>query len=140
MTFGNAPTPLLRTGGTLATGHDGLEAAQRKELRAAAHQVSTARQARTWQQSPGPGARDLADDLAHGRDAPTRHAPGSWRLAGQAFVHEAWNLDPGRVFGEVAELVAALAPLGATAASGFLDQAGELLAARGPGTGETDAG
>jgi hypothetical protein len=44
------------------------------------------------------------------------------------------------VFGEVAELVAAIAPLGATAASGFLDQAGELLAARGPGTGETHAG
>ena len=75
---------VLRTGGTLATGHDELEAAQRNELRAAAHQVSTARQARTWQQALGPGTRDLADDLAHGRDAPARHAPGSWRPAGQA--------------------------------------------------------
>src|SRR5205807_3409949 len=60
--------------------------------------------------------------------------------AGDRVVHEAWNLHPGRVFGEVVELAAAIAPLGATAASGFLDQAGELLAARGPGTGETEAG
>ena len=59
--------------------------------------------------------------------------------AGERVVHEAWKLHSGHVFGEVAELVAALTPLGATAASGFLDQAGELLAAR-PGTGETDAG
>jgi DNA-binding XRE family transcriptional regulator len=74
---------VLRTGGTLATGHDELEAAQRNELRAAAHQVSTARQARTWQQSLSPGARDLPEHLAPGRDAPTRHALGSWRPAGQ---------------------------------------------------------
>jgi len=60
--------------------------------------------------------------------------------AGDRVVHEAWNLHSGRVFGEVAELVAAIAPLGATAANGFLDQAGELLAARRPGTGETGAG
>jgi hypothetical protein len=50
--------------------------------------------------------------------------------AGDRVVHEAWNLHSGRVFGEVTELVAALAPLGATAASRFLDQARELLAAR----------
>ena len=74
----------LRTGGTLATGYDELEAAQRNELRAAAHQVSTARQARTWQQSLGPATRDLAEDLADGRDASTRQATGSWRPAGQA--------------------------------------------------------
>jgi hypothetical protein len=60
--------------------------------------------------------------------------------AGERVVHEAWNLHSGHVFGEVAELVAAIAPLGATAASGFLDQAGELLAARGPRTGDADAG
>jgi transcriptional regulator with XRE-family HTH domain len=74
----------LRTGGTLATGHDESEAAQRNELRAAAHQVSAARQARTWQQTLGPATCDLAEDLAHSREAPTRQAPRSWRPAGQA--------------------------------------------------------
>jgi transcriptional regulator with XRE-family HTH domain/tetratricopeptide (TPR) repeat protein len=75
---------VLRTGGTLATGHDGLEAAQRHELRAAARQVSTARQARTSQQSHSPGTGDLPEDLANGRGASVRHALGSWRPAGQA--------------------------------------------------------
>ncbi len=74
----------LRTGGTLATGHDELEAAQRNELRAAARQVSTARQARTWQQSHSPGTGDLPEDLANGRGAASRHALRSWRPAGQA--------------------------------------------------------
>src|SRR6266566_9509553 len=69
---------VLRTGGTLAAGHDELEAAQRNELRAAAHQVSTARQARTWQQSHSPGTGDLPEDLANGRGAANRHALGSW--------------------------------------------------------------
>jgi hypothetical protein len=74
----------LRIGGTLATDYGEIEAAQRYELRAAAHEVSIARQARTWQQSLSLGARDLADDLAHGREAPNHHAPSSWRPARQA--------------------------------------------------------
>jgi transcriptional regulator with XRE-family HTH domain len=75
---------VLRTGGTLATGHDELQAAQRNELRAAARQVSTARQARTWQRSHSPGTGDPPEDLANGRGATSRHALGSWRPAGQA--------------------------------------------------------
>jgi hypothetical protein len=59
----------LRTGGTLATGHDELQAAQRNELRAAAHQVSTARQAHNWQVNLNPtygtpAGRPAADDAA----------------------------------------------------------------------------
>ena len=76
------------------------------------------------------------------RCAGVRRSPGSAArdaLSGVARSHSSSKYS-GRVFGEVAELVAAIAPLGATAASGFLDQAGELLAARGPGTGKTDAG
>jgi hypothetical protein len=48
-------------------------------------------------------------------------------------VRGAWNLHSGHVFGEVAQLAAAIAPFGTPAATDFLDQARELLAARGPG-------
>jgi tetratricopeptide (TPR) repeat protein len=53
--------------------------------------------------------------------------------AGERVVREAWNLHSGHVFGEVAQLAAAIAPFGTPAATDFLDQARELLAARGPG-------
>jgi transcriptional regulator with XRE-family HTH domain len=53
--------------------------------------------------------------------------------AAERVVHEAWNLHSGHVFGEVADLVAAIEPFGTTVASDFLNQAHELLAARGPG-------
>jgi len=53
--------------------------------------------------------------------------------AAERVVHEAWNLHSGHVFGEVAGLVAAITPFGTPVASDFLDQARELLAARGPG-------
>ena len=52
--------------------------------------------------------------------------------AGEQVVREAWNLHSGHVFGEVAQLAAAIAPFGTPAATDFLDQARELLAARGP--------
>jgi transcriptional regulator with XRE-family HTH domain/tetratricopeptide (TPR) repeat protein len=52
--------------------------------------------------------------------------------AAERVVREAWNLHSGHVFGEVADLVAAIAPFGTPAASEFLDQAHELLTARGP--------
>jgi tetratricopeptide (TPR) repeat protein len=52
--------------------------------------------------------------------------------AAERVVREAWNLHSGHVFGEVADLVAAIAPFGTPVASEFLDQAHELLAARGP--------
>jgi DNA-binding XRE family transcriptional regulator/tetratricopeptide (TPR) repeat protein len=60
--------------------------------------------------------------------------------AAQRVVHEAWSLHSGHVFGEVADLVAAIEPFGAAVAGDFLDQAHELLAARGPETGETGSG
>jgi len=53
--------------------------------------------------------------------------------AGEQVVREAWNLHSGHVFGEVAQLARAIAPFGTPAAADFLDQARELLAARGPG-------
>jgi transcriptional regulator with XRE-family HTH domain/tetratricopeptide (TPR) repeat protein len=52
--------------------------------------------------------------------------------AAERVVREAWNLNSGHVFGEVADLVAAMAPFGTPVASEFLDQARELLAARRP--------
>jgi hypothetical protein len=52
--------------------------------------------------------------------------------AAERVVHEAWNLHSGHVFGEVAGLVAAITPFGTPVAGDFLDQARELLAARGP--------
>jgi transcriptional regulator with XRE-family HTH domain len=52
--------------------------------------------------------------------------------AAERVVHEAWSLHSGHVFGELADLVAAIEPFGTTVASDFLDQAHELLAARGP--------
>jgi tetratricopeptide (TPR) repeat protein len=56
--------------------------------------------------------------------------------AAERVVREAWNLHSGHVFGEVADLVAAIAPFGTPVASEFLDQARELLTARGPHTEE----
>jgi len=61
----------LRTGGTLATACDELEAAARRDLRAAARRVSTARQAQAW-----------PDDLSPIPRAPTQpHAGGGATLA-----------------------------------------------------------
>jgi hypothetical protein len=54
--------------------------------------------------------------------------------AAERVVREAWTLHSCHVFGEVAELVAAIAPFGTPVTSEFLDQAHELLAARGPRT------
>ena len=51
--------------------------------------------------------------------------------AGEQVVSEAWNLHSGHVFGEVAQLAAAMASFRTTAASDFLDQARQLLVARG---------
>jgi DNA-binding XRE family transcriptional regulator len=51
----------LRTGGVLANAHDQAGAAARRDLRAAARTMSTARQARTWQYPPdGRAAQDQA--------------------------------------------------------------------------------
>jgi tetratricopeptide (TPR) repeat protein len=56
--------------------------------------------------------------------------------AGEQVVYEAWSLDSGHVFGEIAQLAAAIAPFKTPVASKFLDQAHELLTARGrPGAG-----
>jgi hypothetical protein len=56
--------------------------------------------------------------------------------AGEQVVHEAWSLDSGHVFGEITQLAAAIAPFKTPVVSEFLDQAHELLAARGgPGAG-----
>jgi tetratricopeptide (TPR) repeat protein len=51
--------------------------------------------------------------------------------AGEQVVREAWSLHSAHVFGEIAQLAAAIAPFKTLAASEFLDQARELLAARG---------
>jgi hypothetical protein len=59
--------------------------------------------------------------------------------AAERVVREAWNLHSGHVFGEVAELVAAIAPFGTPVASEFLAQARELLVARGPRTDSSAA-
>jgi DNA-binding transcriptional regulator YiaG len=60
--------------------------------------------------------------------------------AGEQVVGEAWNLHSGHVFGEVAQLVAAMESLGTAAASDFLDQARQLLVARGlPSPGQPTA-
>lgn len=55
--------------------------------------------------------------------------------AAEEVVREAWNLHSGHVFGEVAQLMTAIAESGTPTARDFLEQAGELLAARGPGPG-----
>jgi hypothetical protein len=56
--------------------------------------------------------------------------------AGEQVVREAWSLDSGHVFGEIAQLAIAMAPFETPVASEFLDQAHELLTARGrPGAG-----
>jgi transcriptional regulator with XRE-family HTH domain len=52
--------------------------------------------------------------------------------AGEQLVHDAWNLHSSHVFGEVAQLRAALDRFDALVAADFLDQARELLAARAP--------
>jgi len=57
--------------------------------------------------------------------------------AAERVVREAWNLHSGHVFGEVAQLVSAIAPFGTPVARDFLDQAHELLAARGSGADGT---
>lgn len=51
---------------------------------------------------------------------------------GQQVVLDAWNLHSGHVFGEVAHLAEAMASFPAAEAREFLEQAHELLAARGP--------
>jgi tetratricopeptide (TPR) repeat protein len=50
--------------------------------------------------------------------------------AGEQVIREAWSLRSGHVFGEIAELAAAIARFKTPVASAFLDQAHELLAAR----------
>jgi hypothetical protein len=57
--------------------------------------------------------------------------------AAERVVREAWNLHSGHVFAEVAQLVSAIAPFGTPVARDFLDQAHELLAARGSGADGT---
>jgi transcriptional regulator with XRE-family HTH domain len=69
----------LRTGGTLATAHDELEAAARRHLRAAARQVSTARQAQAWHDDLDPIPRIPAQPHAGGGATPARGPPGSWQ-------------------------------------------------------------
>jgi hypothetical protein len=59
--------------------------------------------------------------------------------AAERVVREAWNLHSGHVFGEVADLVAAIAPFDTPVATEFLDQAHELLSARGSEPGEMAA-
>jgi transcriptional regulator with XRE-family HTH domain len=59
--------------------------------------------------------------------------------AAERVVREAWNLHSGHVFGEVAQLVSAIAPYGTPVARDFLDQAHELLAARGSGAADGTA-
>jgi hypothetical protein len=59
--------------------------------------------------------------------------------AAERVVREAWNLHSGHVFGEVAQLVSAIAPFGTSVTRDFLDQAHELLAARGSGADGTAA-
>lgn len=51
--------------------------------------------------------------------------------AGEHVIHEAWGLQSGHVFGEIAQLAVAIAPFKTPVASEFLEQARELLAARG---------
>jgi transcriptional regulator with XRE-family HTH domain len=51
--------------------------------------------------------------------------------AAERVVREAWKLHSGHVFGEVAQLVSAIASFRTPVAQDFLDQAHELLAARG---------
>jgi DNA-binding XRE family transcriptional regulator len=81
-TFWERADAALRTGGTLATGHDDLQAAARRELRATAHQVSTARQERTVQHRLDAFPHDPAQGLAAGSSAPARSAQGSWAYSG----------------------------------------------------------
>jgi len=54
-------------------------------------------------------------------------------------VSEAWNLHSGHVFGEVAELATAIAGFKTPVASDFLDQADQLLVARGRPAGRLRA-
>ena len=51
--------------------------------------------------------------------------------AGDQVIHEAWSLQSGHVFGEIAQLAAAIAPFKARVASEFVQRVRELLAARG---------
>jgi transcriptional regulator with XRE-family HTH domain len=60
--------------------------------------------------------------------------------AAERVVREAWNLHSGHVFGEVGQLVSAIAPFGTPTAQDFLEQAHELLAARGLRPDGTAAG
>jgi transcriptional regulator with XRE-family HTH domain len=69
----------LRTGGTLATACDELEAAARRDLRAAARQVSTARQAQAWHDDLNPIPRAPTPARADGNATQARHRPGSWQ-------------------------------------------------------------
>jgi hypothetical protein len=54
-------------------------------------------------------------------------------VAAERVVREAWNMYSGHVFGEVAQLMSAIAPFGTPVARDFVDQAHELLVARGSG-------
>ena len=52
--------------------------------------------------------------------------------AGLQVVNDAWNLHSGHVFGEVAQLIAAITPFGAPEARELVEQGRELLVARAP--------
>ena len=65
---------VLRTGGVLATGYDETETAARHQLRAAARNVSTSRQARTWQPHPGTATEVSVTGEAGRAVAPARSA------------------------------------------------------------------
>jgi transcriptional regulator with XRE-family HTH domain len=69
----------LRTGGILASAHDELEAAARRDLRAAARHVSTARQAQAWHDDLDPIPRAPAQPRAGGDATPARRHLGSWQ-------------------------------------------------------------
>jgi tetratricopeptide (TPR) repeat protein len=73
----------LRTGGTLATASDQVEATARDELRAAARQVSTVREARTWQHRMERVCDGPAESLSDGNKGLARDAQGSWWPTGQ---------------------------------------------------------
>ena len=76
---------VLRTGGVLATAHDEIQAAARRQLRAAAHSAGTARRAPTGQQPTAttcPAASSAATAPAHLATAAERPPPGQLRRDG----------------------------------------------------------
>ncbi len=70
--FWESADRILRTGGVLATGYDETETAARRQLRAAARDVSTSRQARTWQLRSGAAPDMSATGKADADVAPAR--------------------------------------------------------------------